>query len=94
MTNIFRKCVNPQIEIMTVRKRKQFLIWQNIIDSVLSQLLAIEVIKYHPEAGCAERAIEALKTSLELHLKILEKGCCCCLAHIETISSLYCKRSH
>jgi hypothetical protein len=38
-------CVNRQIEIMTVRKRKKFLMQQNIIDSVLSQLLAIELIK-------------------------------------------------
>ena len=88
MTNVFRKCVNRQIEIMTVGKRKKFQMRQNIIDSVLSQLLAIEAIKYHPEAACAERAIEALKTSLELHLKIIGKGCCCCLVHIETISSL------
>jgi hypothetical protein len=71
MTNVFRKCVNRQIEIMTVGKRKKFQMRQNIIDSVLSQLLAIE----------------AIKTSLELHLKIIEKGGCC-LAHIETISSL------
>jgi hypothetical protein len=52
MTNVFRKYVNRQIEIMTVRKRKKFLMRQNIIDSVLSQLLAIEAIKYHPEAEC------------------------------------------
>jgi hypothetical protein len=57
MTNVFRKYVNRQIEIMTVRKRKKFLMWQNIIDSVLSQLLAIEVIKYHPEAACALRKV-------------------------------------
>jgi hypothetical protein len=58
MTNTFRKCVIRQIRFLwTSERRKEFRTQQGIIDSVLSQLLGIEPIKYHHSESAAERAI-------------------------------------